>query len=1644
MLRRWFWYIFAAAWLGAIWIAASLGQTSSPLTITSLQSSPLTSNIPTLGNAITSGTDPTDVNGFRLYINGTFNTNNTHTVTWQNTSTNVSTSFTLENGIQSVLPSQIVVAIPSALFSTPVSSPVTVNVTVTEQIEANNAPPPVVSNSSLFSINPPMASTGPVLPNGMVGVAYSQNLLTGGTPPYTASLSAGALPPGLSLPQPPPLATATAKLGTQAVIDITAGVGTAATVTATLGTPAAATANPGAPATITATQGTTPAVVANPCATATGTPTYAPIPPSELPSESAYTYYVNNVFVTNGGSCYPALVSNIPVVFGNNAYPPFPSNCINPDSAQASAPTGLATTNAQGQIVSVTVPPYSVINGPACVYNDPTLNLNPVTFPPPPASVRLSFTAGTGVYDTLPGAVTFTGGGCTTEPTATVQASSGPPYTVINLTLLIPGAGCTAPPTYRFPVPGITYSIAPGNAGSAYGVVPAIGNGISLGIPTVAGCTLPVFTVSNGAANGGLSIAGQTQVGSGCTLAQPAVEAPGILSVNVTSGGSAYQTAPAASLPNGTCATNPSFLVAAPAAGSLALGTSTITVSGYGVGCPAAAVPVTIGAPGIASVTVNTPGSGYNPSAPPSTSSTPPITVSGCSIAPQLVSTVNSSGNVTAVNIFGSDFGSCNSPTTITMPSPTTGNLQSPTVITPGTGYSNNPPPPITLPASVTCSIAPTLTANVDSNGNLTGVTVAGGSACSGTGQLIIPPPGFMGASITNGGSGYSASAPPLVTGSGCTVEPVGTATVTGGAVTGITFIGGSNTFGYGCTSGSTITIASPGLPAVPLQGTPTLAGTFGFTVLIGDAWGNSNPFPYTLQVVAIPRLTILTTSLPAGQAGAPYTFTLMATGGLPFPAPLPPYKWSATGLPNSLTLSNAGVINGTWTTAGNFNVVITVNDNSGQTASQTYGVAVSNPIVPLQITTPSPLPQATVGVPYGVSFSASGGAGGPYTFSNNTQSGSPPPGLVYASGALGGTPTTPGQFSFSISVADSASGTASKAFSLVVAPAALTITTASLPNGQVGVAYGGQLNATGGVPIVSAAGVPSYTWQIGGLPAGLTASSSTGAISGTPTAPGSSSVSVTVIDSAGTTASKSFTITITAPPLTITGSLPNGQVGVPYSGQVVGAGGVPPLTLQISGLPAGLTPSSSGAISGTPTAAGSSSVTVTVTDSATPTANKLTKSFSVTIAPAAITVTTTSLPNGVVGTAYLASLAASGGVPSGGVPGYTFAAIGLPSGLSVSGASITGTPTASGNFTVGVTATDSTGTTSPPANLALTIAPAVLTITPTSLSGVVGTAFSATLAVTGSGITPYTWAVAANSALPPGLSLSSSAGVISGTPTAPTAPGSSVSVTVTDSAVPPDTATGTLSLTIALPPAPPLTYTGLSASSSSLSQSTLQVSLGSAYPVAVTVNLTLTFTPSPASGADDPAVGFSVGSCTPLVQDAPVPSGCPLRTTTITVPAGQTAGATSVGVQTGSVAGVITITAQLVAAGQNITPAPAPSQTIQIPAAAPVITSVTAASTSTGFTVTVVGFSNTRDLSQAVFVFTAASGANLQTGQLTVSLSSVFSAWYQSAASVPFGSQFTLTQPFTVTGNQQAVASVAVTLTNSVGTSASKTATVP
>ncbi len=197
---------------------------------------------------------------------------------------------------------------------------------------------------------------------------------------------------------------------------------------------------------------------------------------------------------------------------------------------------------------------------------------------------------------------------------------------------------------------------------------------------------------------------------------------------------------------------------------------------------------------------------------------------------------------------------------------------------------------------------------------------------------------------------------------------------------------------------------------------------------------------------------------------------------------------------------------------------------------------------------------------------------------------------------------------------------------------------------------------------------------------------------------------------------------------------------------------------------------------------------------------------------------------------------------------------------------------------------------------------------------------------------------------------------------------------------------------------------------------------------MAITGSLTLTFKGD--DGSDDPAVQFSTGG----------------RTLAFTLPANSTTPVFSVpnaALATGTTAGLITITAGFQAAGQDITPNPAPTQQIRVNAGAPTISTVTATRSSGTITVVVTGFVTSKQVTSAAFTFNPASGANFQSTTLSVQPASTFSAYYSGTASQGFGSQFKLTQTFTVSGDTAAIGSVSVVLSNSQGGSAAATATI-
>jgi hypothetical protein len=557
--------------------------------------------------------------------------------------------------------------------------------------------------------------------------------------------------------------------------------------------------------------------------------------------------------------------------------------------------------------------------------------------------------------------------------------------------------------------------------------------------------------------------------------------------------------------------------------------------------------------------------------------------------------------------------------------------------------------------------------------------------------------------------------------------------------------------------------------------------------------------------------------------------------------------------------------------------------------------------------------------------LSASGGVS-PYTWT--LISGSPPPGLSFdGTGRLAGTPTTEGTYTFSVQVRDSLNGLGTAEFVITVNPQLTILTTSPLTDGTVGTLYRLQFAGKGGQT--------PYIWTIasGSLPQGLSLNTS-GALTGTPTAGGASSFGVKLTDLQGTSVTATFSITVAAAAkLTITSQspLPDGKVGVVYNAQLAATGGSGTLSwsIQTGSLPAGLSLSSAGLIGGTPTAEGTSSVTVVVTDSATPTPQRAQQTFSITVTPSSITITTTSLPAGTGGSPYSATLAATGGTP------------------------------------------------------------------------------------------PYSWSLAGGS-LPSGVTLNATSGAISGTPSA----GGSFAVTVGVADSTGATGTKAFTLVVNVPQAPSLTISDLPTPAVPNQQPQFRLALAQAYPLDISGQLTLTF--SSTVGVDDPMIRFANGT----------------RVLGFTVPAGATApvfGAADRPVLlTGTTAGTITLTVTTYqAGGQDVQPIP-PPVTIQIPAGAPVITSVTATRNSSGFTVRVAGFTTQRQVTRARFQF---NGTNLQTTEVSPPVDSAFNTWFQSTQSNQFGTQFSLTQPFNVQGDPQTVTSVTVTLSSAAGDSTPATA---
>ena len=836
---------------------------------------------------------------------------------------------------------------------------------------------------------------------------------------------------------------------------------------------------------------------------------------------------------------------------------------------------------------------------------------------------------------------------------------------------------------------------------------------------------------------------------------------------------------------------------------------------------------------------------------------------------------------------------------------------------------------------------------------------------------------------------------------------------------------GGTNPYVYSISSGTLPNGVTLNTSNGSISGTLNTAGTFTFTVKVTDGGNPAQSATQIETVKVIPLLSITTTQFGNGIAGISYSATCNASGGTP------PYAFSisAGALPGGLSLnpSTCG-ITGMPTASGTFNFSVKVTDATApsQTATQPLSITIN----PALVITSTSVPNGSVGLAYVFALTAQNGTG-PYAWS--ISSGTLPAGLNLnsSSGLISGTPNSANTYSFTVKLTDSGSPvqTQTQTFSNVLISAGLTITTTSLPNSFVGNSgYSATLSAQNGQA--------PYTWSVSGgaLPGGLSLNGST--ITGTPTTAGTFSFTIRAIDSTAPTsqvATQFFSVTI-APVLNLTsGGFPNGVVGVAYATTCTTSGGTPPYNFSISSgsLPAGLgLNTASCTINGTPSGnSGPFNFTIKVTDSGNP-AQSANLASTITIY-SGLAITSGSVPNGATGQPYSFTLAAQNGTPP-----YTWAVTtgALPTGLSLNAnGTISGTPTAVGTFSFSVKVTDSGNPQqSATQNFSNVSVVSGLTITSNSTLGAAtqSTAYTATLtAANGTGT--LTWALGNGSSLPAGLSLSSS-GLISGTPTTPGT--TTFTVKVTDSGTPQQTVSQTFTLTVnpfTAPVVPTFTFNLPSTSQTpgvSLSGTTVTASPTSstAWPLTIALG----FTPNAAGVAStymDPALQFvdSTGKLLGTTYDITVPA----LTGSVSLPQ----------IAPGTVAGQISLTLSVI--GQT-----GATSFVTVPSSVPIITAGSVQIlnvTSSGFDVEVVANSSPRDLKTATFSFSAASGTSISgTTSFSLDVSSVMTSWYGGTTSQQYGSEFSLTVPFTFSGSSAAISSVTVTLTNSVGASSPVTGT--
>jgi uncharacterized protein YhjY with autotransporter beta-barrel domain len=523
-------------------------------------------------------------------------------------------------------------------------------------------------------------------------------------------------------------------------------------------------------------------------------------------------------------------------------------------------------------------------------------------------------------------------------------------------------------------------------------------------------------------------------------------------------------------------------------------------------------------------------------------------------------------------------------------------------------------------------------------------------------------------------------------------------------------------------------------LGRIVIDGAPREAGTFTLHYTVTDGSTGDGPFSDSADVTLTVAPPVLEMTPNAGYFDGtyvmPFSQQFNVIGGSD------PYTFTATGLPNGLTMGTDGLLSGSPTQGGVFPITVTATDSTGGPGSPfsltlDFTIDINVPVVSID---PTSLDNGTEASPYSAQLTASGGDG---TYAFWIVSGDLPPGIGFdGAGTIAGTPTQHGSYTFLVEVRDSNGYGTQVEYTINIAelpPVTGDVAVTATPNASTLIdppLSGGDAAflgiytepANGEVhvdglrlvynPAVNFAGVDSFTYF---------AANSAG-----PSVP--STVTVTVLP---------------PPPMVVVDSGPaTAQIGQFYSRTFTWSGGYGPYQMQVTGLPAGLvinaTTNDMIVVAGTPTAAGDFTLVASATDSTHGDGPlEASEEFALTVAAPTLTLTPGATAFAATqGTPFTQSFAAAGGTAP-----FAYALSGtLPSGVTLTGDTLAGTPTQSGSFAFTVTATDSSTGTGAPFSVATSYTLDVAIAPP------VAGAVSASVAY-GSAATPITLALSGGSA---------------------------------------------------------------------------------------------------------------------------------------------------------------------------------------------------------------------------------------------------------------------------------------------------------